>query len=88
MITLQTLMNYSLSDIPDKLEREKSLTRQAFVQCPAQRHKPFKPPCSLDIRDNLFRGRHNIHNRSLFLAKTPKHYHVPHYGCNGDGLFS
>jgi len=25
MITLQTLMNYSLSDIPDKLEREKSL---------------------------------------------------------------
>jgi VIT1/CCC1 family predicted Fe2+/Mn2+ transporter len=26
MITLQTLMNYSLSDIPDKLEREKSLT--------------------------------------------------------------
>jgi hypothetical protein len=26
MITLQTLMNYSLSDIPDKKEREKSLT--------------------------------------------------------------
>jgi hypothetical protein len=26
MITLQTLMNYSLSDIPDKMEREKSLT--------------------------------------------------------------
>jgi VIT1/CCC1 family predicted Fe2+/Mn2+ transporter len=25
MITLQTLMNYSLSDIPDRLEREKSL---------------------------------------------------------------
>jgi VIT1/CCC1 family predicted Fe2+/Mn2+ transporter len=25
MITLQTLMNYSLSDIPDKQEREKSL---------------------------------------------------------------
>jgi hypothetical protein len=25
MITLQTLMNYSLSDIPDKLQREKSL---------------------------------------------------------------
>jgi hypothetical protein len=25
MITLQNLMNYSLSDIPDRLEREKSL---------------------------------------------------------------
>jgi hypothetical protein len=25
MMSLQTLMNYSLSDIPDKIEREKSL---------------------------------------------------------------
>jgi hypothetical protein len=89
MMTLQTLMNYSLSNIPGK-ERARKVAdaRQALVYSPAQGHKPFKPSCSSDMRHNLFHGGHNTNNGLLRFNETPEHYPIPRHSCHGYELLS
>ncbi len=89
MITLQTLMNYSLSDIPGKLEREKSLmlVKHLFTVL----HKDIN-------RSNLLAAL--LCGTTSFMAgiipimvyfcltKTPKHYRIPRHSCHSDGFVS
>lgn len=62
LLTLKTLMDHSLSDIPDKTERDKSLelVKQLFVLL--QRDKQVKPLCCHNRQHNNLSGRHYTDN--------------------------
>ena len=70
VIMLQTLMSYSLSDIPDMREREKSLTlmKHSFVVL-QKSHRPFKPFCSFDLWNNKLRCRCRANSGLLVLPR-------------------